>query len=405
MGVKICYFPYIFSGLSAFLPILMSITNTTLISHAFNLLIIGFLFVALSVQYNLKFNRTLVGFYLGWVSYYLIVLAFKGEVGLVIFFYLVPITLSFFLMFTCGNPQPTKMMEFQKSIYLVHIAFVFFEIVLLSLGYGDTLEAIIGSRYRRDLGGKLRDLTGMPHGPNSLLLSAQGASHILVMGIVLFLCTESVTKKNIIFVLFLFILFLFSITLAETLILLILLSFWYLWKVPDKYKKLKLLFFISLNLIFAYDLVFWRFYDAGVFNKEFFQLYVEYFMAPVIHLWEIDTIQLVLGMKDSFFVNSDHNIHADFGYGMLFLKQGMIIIMLLFLFYVFFFLKSKKLVLVDVQHKTRFYLCMRKLLLSNLLLSIGWLLTPVHYSLIFFDGGMQLFSLHLASGMWAIKKY
>jgi len=234
----------------------------------------------------------------------------------------------------------------------------------------------------------------------SLLLGSQSASMIGLVSLFIFgdFINSRFKKKNNRYI-FIFLLIIYpfiatgtsNVCLLMTVILLIFIF-------PNsniKNNKSKLFFFLSFTL-FGSQII--RLLLYRIDSLEVLEYYFNEFYLPIDFFLKSNLGQILFGRN----INDFSELNADFGFGIILVNNGLLII--LFLIAALFTLY--KYVLEDIKLNTKGIIREEWIFLAtiNLICSIIWIFSLIHYTTALQTGGRHLLAFHLALVLVSVKK-
>ena len=309
-----------------------------------------------------------------------------------------------------------------KILYMVHVLFIFGELIFRILGGTDIIVSLVGNttevmKYKmynkaaflRFIG--FSDMTGL----GGLLLGSQGAGQVALFAVFLFApfyklnpLYNNSKSHYMIFVLSIFT-FLSSITMtASILFLMMFLAMLFIIptsKINSKKYRLGTIFF---SIIFLSQLSRLLFFNI----KNAYDLFVYYnsFMNSLRYYLNLNILGKLFGLGKNTNKIMTSNIElpqgvtpADFGVGMLLNAVGLVLFGFFSLFVVRLFFhicrKVKDIIIVEEDYINWVWLSV-----INIFLALGWLLSLIHYTPAVELGGRELFAFHLSSSVFAFNK-
>lgn len=325
-------------------------------------------------------------------------------------------TFIFLALLRQGNERG-KVEQIYKQItiiYVIHIFGIVFEL-LFRLSWGtDVLDSYFGiaavtaeiAKYKLYNSATLLrylgfDMTGL----NSLLLGSQVASQLILFAVFVFapFYKDLAQSKKLSRVSFWFVLsalmFPFVATMTANLILVVFFIVFLFFLPNSRFRSFK--FQISLFLIIVIffekivSLILFRIRNSADLTE-----YLTTFLDPLLTIRNLSTLDILLGYGRNFKETGVE--HGDFGLGMLTLQSGLLTLLvslyaLIFITFRGFFLIHKRHLIGGGSGKWS------TLLSINIICTIGWFVSLVHYTPAVELGGRHLFAFHISICLYIIS--
>jgi hypothetical protein len=315
------------------------------------------------------------------------------------FLAVVPVTIAYAFFLRSSGLTPAELLSQLKWLYSFHVAFIVFELLLFSLDARSVLETLSGGRYRElsfHLLSKL--ILNIGNGmPNSLLLQAQAASHLVGSAYVLFYLASDAARSrgNVAILAALFVLFLLVMTNMSMLVFFIAAVAVWVIRASVRTKFSALLVIVAFMAIFSdriLPVVLYRFYDGSTLDPYLLDYYLWYFTVPITNLADARPLELLFGHG----MDTDMLESGEIGVVTMAFIGGVYVIGLMFAWFAGIAIAGFRSYRKFRNARDPQTAAWTSLLFVNLVLCAAWALSTGHYMIAIIPGGMHLFAFGLA---------
>lgn len=303
-----------------------------------------------------------------------------------------------FYLLIRDNISEKSITYYKKSVFLIlkiNIIFIMSENVINVIGYNYLINKFIPN-YRYLHSYFINSFMNIDFvAPNSLVLGAQSASIISLMGIILFAPFykgERTSRASFFWLLLAFISYISSITGASIVCLAIYIMIWLYFANISKSKKIVFSGFIIIFCSAVKNAFLYRFpIDtwAEGFVKEY---YLEHFLAPLVVWSDFSLIDLLFGVGTGPMVEERLYFNADFGLGVLLVSHGLLIMGFITILYFIYSINIVYILNKEVQHFSE----IDSFVIKNYLCTLVLFVSTIHYTTLFMPGMRQFFAFQIA---------
>ena len=311
---------------------------------------------------------------------------------------IVMMSVIFFVFFDYGYSHGDEKTIIKNIgiIYSIHILFILIEIILIQTETTNILSFFSGGKYKADV---INNYTLVPQ---SLFNQSQAASQMCVFSITwYFLLYLSKKKLNINFNMVSVFTFVSSVAVLSfyytttSLFIFIMMMFLIIYLIP--FAKKRLFRFLFLFIVFSFFNVIFQTLSYKINTDLYFHAehYITAFTDPIyVFMMQPLSVQL-WGSGGVGSLKALNLKHADFGLGVVVLQAG-IVITSIALFWLLAIIGRMFLCVYKRKFSNDFNLLWLWLGTSNALISLGFLVSLIHYTVVLQMGGRTLFALHIA---------
>lgn len=318
-----------------------------------------------------------------------------GRTIIIIYSYII-----IFYLLIKDNFSEKSIIYYKKIVFLIikiNIIFILSEIIINMMGYGYLIKEFIPI-YRLDLPSPIinKYINIAFTGPNSLVMNAQNASIISLMGIILFANISRCEKMSLasyFWLLLAVISYLASVTTTSLLCFTIsILLLIFVFK-NSRFNKLhyKIIFTGFIIIFFNYIIMLFRYRFA---DDSLLEYYLRLFLNPLVVMSDFSITDFMFGIGSSFLSSGSlpNFKHADFGFGVLMIIFGLSIMALMMILYILYSIK----LIYNLNNAVHNHPEMSSIILKNYLCTLVVLVSIIHYSTLLFPGMRQFFAFQIA---------
>jgi hypothetical protein len=409
--------PFYITLLAMVLPLIISNSNLVYLKFApFFITVFLFLLFSFYSQNNKYVSIRWLVFIFIICIHFVCSLLYNGSVSFG-FYGLIITSIIYFIFFNSINKTSNEVL-LQKWLFRIFYFYTFFlvlELLLSAVGYRDNLISLFstdsGVKSFKDYNSAIfLHLIGFPDfmsGLNGMFLGSQSANQMMAGFLVLSapLYKYQTKRKTYETIIFYISLFLFLITITNTVLLALLISFFllvFIIKYSRFYSKIFKIFLFLIILSFHKIIIQLLFYRIEDFDRDVNEYSVA-LLSPLAAFKKMGIINLFLGTGASYDKLVDH---ADNGILMLMLQYGPITFGLLLILIIVYFINS--FIFINKIYSLRIFLNPSQirtvwLYCTNLFISLIFFISLIHYTPSIELGGAQIFSISISLTFFSRK--
>jgi hypothetical protein len=396
MRISLTRLPFYSVCVAAVLPWVNALANSNVPGYVFDLMLISVAGISLALNPNLSFRlrpsswlySVCFGFGLG-ALFILHQMHFLNA-----FLVVVPVTFAYVLFLGDRSVTPGELRRQLTWLYAFHLLFIGVELLMYFLDLQSVFRMIAGDRYRElpfHLLGRLALDIGNG-APNSLLLQAQAASHLVVCAL-LFAYLASAGKRGVrdwLVLIGLLLLFLLLIT-NTSLLILVVLAF-ALWVVRSSWSARVVGLMLALLAAWILQDQLLSIVLYRVQEQQLLDLYIWYFTVAFSNVWDAQLMQFLFGHG----VDRDALESGELGFVTVAFIGGVYVVGLLSIWLLSILGRGLLTYRRNRNSADPDAAAWSALLFVGVVLSVAWIMSTAHYLILLIPGGLHLFAFGLA---------